>query len=159
MPKPALDTIRAARRDNLTALLERLTPSELARKTGISEPYLWQMAKGTGRNMRGISDERAQQIERAAGLPEGALSWPRPEPYEEPAENAPRSYDRARMEEALRATMEFFAVPRANDTPDARVYLALTLYDALMEDIALEKALHFVTGALRAFETRTTTTR
>ena len=42
--------------------------------TGLAPGYLWQMGKGEGTKKRGVNDENAALIEKAAGLPVGYMS-------------------------------------------------------------------------------------
>lgn len=59
------------RRDRLAELLDSRGQAEIGRAAGIDPTYLWQIAKGSGKSARSLSDKNAEKIEDAVGLPRG----------------------------------------------------------------------------------------
>lgn len=58
---------KAWRRARLTELMETVKPTRLAEVTGLSAAFLFQMAKGKGKNARNVNDDHVTLIERGTG--------------------------------------------------------------------------------------------
>jgi hypothetical protein len=65
--------LKTIRRHNLSLLCKSYGREELAKATGLSAAYLFQMSDGTGSQARGVSDRNAKIIEIGAGLADGWL--------------------------------------------------------------------------------------
>lgn len=70
---PSVTEIKAIRRHNLALLMATWGQAELAKATGLPPAYLYHMAKGTGKQARGVSDKNARLIESATGVERGWL--------------------------------------------------------------------------------------
>lgn len=62
-----LDAQKRWRRQRLALLMDELGQTNLAKLTGIDGAYLFQMAKGTGKSARNVSDDNVEVIESRTG--------------------------------------------------------------------------------------------
>lgn len=74
-----LASIKAFRRERLSALLDEHGKVGLSKLVDISADYLWQMGKGAGKSARGVNDENAAKIEAALGKPSGWMDGEPPD--------------------------------------------------------------------------------
>lgn len=66
-PYMKLDAQKKWRRRRLAELMDELGQTNLSRMTGIDGAYLFQMAKGTGKSARNVTDQRVETIEDRTG--------------------------------------------------------------------------------------------
>lgn len=152
---PGLDDLKSTRRTNLAALLDVHGQKAVADATGIDAAYLWQMAKGEGKNRRGVSDANARRIEEAMRLPAGALdqsgSMPVNEPLNPPAgsvASVSHAMSKERLTLALQLVEEALAERHGTLPPPKKAELALAIYELLEEGLQQAKVLRFARAAV-----------
>ena len=74
MNSGSIEKVWERRRALLLEALEDRGQTGLQEATGLAAAYLWQMAKGTGKNKRNVSDKVAAAVENAMGWPAGHMS-------------------------------------------------------------------------------------
>lgn len=106
MPSPTdIQALKEARRRKLAALMDASSKTALGKKLDMNPDYLWQMAKGTGKSARGVSDETARKIEAALEKPPHWLEWEGDEPPLSPP-SQPAGLDLEMLRSAIVAVKE-----------------------------------------------------
>lgn len=147
--KTDLAHTRAVRRARLNELLKTVPAAELERLTGLDAAYIYQMAKGEGRNKRGISDATAEKIERAMKMAPGSLSKTTSEVAEEAA---PYGYspNREMLRDAFVIVERALAQPGVRCDAEGRAKLTLEIYEILQQGQSAQVAERILAGMLRA---------
>jgi hypothetical protein len=134
-----LKAIKEARRRKLASLLETASKFELGKTLDMNPDYLWQMAKGSGKSARGISDKTARAIEVKLGKPTHWMEWDGDHP---PAPVASQSagllYDN--IADAIRL-LELLAEVQGHNPPSvspAEIFVAMEIVRE--EQVSLESA-------------------
>lgn len=148
-----LDDIREVRRVRLNELLERIPPAELARRIDLDPAYLYQMAKGKGRSRRGISDDTARKIERAAGIARGSLSTVDPGVRESSRPYGPTPNVRI-LRDALHIVECEVTKPGITVSAEGRAEITLAVYELLQDGESSDVAQRIVSRMLAAFADR-----
>ncbi|WP_434212769.1 helix-turn-helix domain-containing protein [[Pseudomonas] boreopolis] len=122
-----LSAIKENRRQRLALLLQERGRHLVAEKTGLSPSYLYQMSEAKGSSARNVSDETAESIERALGLPAGWLD------IQASVSSQPEILDPGRLHSAITFLENLFAAKGKVFAASANTAMIAAVYAELLK--------------------------